>query len=547
MPFTRREFLRAGALGLALYHFGGLPRAIGAVLWSGARYLSGHPWRQVEGDFASQSFLGDEHRRPHDALWHLEEYISRKGGRPAEVRESADVIVVGGGTAGLLAAYGLRDRNFVVLEQASQFGGNARSEEYRGAAYSLGPAYVTIPEAGTSLEKFLRETGLRAEARTEAPEASRVLAGGLKDLEREAGELGVSARALTARLAALYETLPAVPPNGPEEMVKAAELDALTAEAWLKQSGPWHPLVMERLQLYAWSSLGGSLEEISAMQFLNFVAAETKGVLALPGGNGAITRRLYERLAEIPGDRLRAGTMVLEVKEVDGGVEVLAESDAGTLYRMRAKAMVMAAPKYAARFLLKGLLAPERDAHWRELPYRAYAVANVLLRDPAPAPAFDLYCLRGSVPAAPSFGRRTDRPVTDLIFANWASEASGAAAGGPTVLTLYRPFPLEGARNILLGPQLHDRLRTEINNDLPRWLGELGLGANAAVGTRLALWGHSLPLARPGYLSAAALASLAGPVGARIFLANQDNFMSPAFESCFAAAESAVAAVRALG
>lgn len=534
MSLSRRDFLRAGALGLVACYLGGPVRALGAALKSAARYVAGHPWREVEGTFAGTAFLGDEHRRPHDILWHLEEYISRKGGRPAEVSESAEVIIVGGGTAGLLSAYELRDRNFILLEQASQFGGNARSEEYRGTAYSLGPAYVTVPEGGSEIDKFFRETGLGSQARLEKPEESRVLAGGLKALVNDPGDVGLSARALHQKLSALSDRLPPVPPASPEEEAATGELDALSAEAWLKAEGPWHPLVMEQLQLYAWSSFGGSLEEISAAQFLNFVAAETKGVLAFPGGNGAITRHLFEALAALPGNRLRAGTIVLEVKEVDGGVEVLAETAEGALQRLRGKSVVMAAPKYAARFLLKNVLSSERDTLWRDLPYRAYAVANVLLRDPAPAPAFDLYCLRGSVPAAPTFGKRTDRPVTDLVCANWAA---GRAA--PAVLTLYRPFPLEGARNILLGPQLHERLQKEFSADLSRWLGELGLGANPVEGIRVALWGHSLPLARPGFLNPVVRAHLSGPVGTRIFLANQDNYMSPAFESCFAAAQAA--------
>jgi len=537
MPFTRREFITKSVLGLGAFYLSmRSARAWGALARLAEKFPAAHPWRAVKGAFAGTAFLGDEHHHPHDALWHTETYIAKKGGRPAEVERTCEVIIVGGGCAGLLSAYGLKDRDFLLLEQAAQFGGNARSETYQGEGFSLGPAYVTIPERGSALETFYQDLGLLHEARREAPEDGRVLSGGLKFLESEPGEVGTSARALKNKMLAWSASSPELPPSGAAEEAATAALDELSAESWLRREGSWHPLLWEHLQLYAWSSFGGSLEEISAAQFLNFYAAEARGVMAWAGGNGAITRRLFERLSEIPGDRLRAGTLVLEVKEVEGGVEVLAENPDGTLRRLRAKAAVMAAPKYAARLLLRGMLPPERDALWNDLPYRAYAVANVLLKQPIAPPAFDLYCLRGSVPETPSFGHRTDRPITDLIFAGWANGAEPSR-----VLTLYRPYPLDGARNFLLGPSLHERLQKEFGDDLKRWLAELDLAAVAIEGIRVALWGHSVPLARVGFLKPAFREALSAPVGPRVFLANQDNFMSPSFESCFAAATHATA------
>ncbi|RZA09915.1 MAG: FAD-binding protein [Proteobacteria bacterium] len=531
----RREFLFRSACGLGALYLGGLRHAFARPVASFNAKLdfdAGHPWVKVEGPFDGTKFSGDEHRRPHDILWHLEQYIAGKGGRPSSIAESVDVLIVGGGTAGLLSAYRFRHHNFLVVEQASQFGGNARSEEYRGAAYSLGPAYVTIPDAGSELEKFYQELNLRAEAREEAPDKTRVLFGALKNLREEPGAAGESARAWEELLSRLLPNLPSLPPLSAEKE-KSDALDSLTAESWLKAQGPWHPLVMEQLQLYAWSSFGGSLDEISAAQFLNFVASETRGVMAFSGGNGAITRRLYERLKEKGEHRLRAGTMVLEIKEEGGYVEVLLEDAGGSLRRIRASALVMAAPKYVARFLLKAMLPAPREAVWRELPYRAYAVANILLKEKVEAPAFDIYCLKGTVPPSPSFGRRTDRPVADFVFANWAAPD----AEGPTVLTAYRPFPLDGARNFLLNPMLHDRLKAEFKADMEQNLKAMGIGPDQIAGIRIALWGHSLPLARPGYLSSAALADLGGRVGERVFLANQDNFMNPSFEACFEAAK----------
>ena len=535
MPnFSRRAFLRSGILGLGSLYLGLhlFPRVSFGIGESDS------PIRALGGDFSTLDLTGDEHKRPHDILWHLESYIQSKGGRPDTAAEQREVIIVGSGIAGLTAAHALRDKDWILLEQADRFGGNSRSEEFRGQPFSLGPAYITVPDAGSAEESLLRDLGLLERGRREFPENSRVLFGGVKNLW--AGETGAeeSARHFEAILQkVLADNFPSVPFDSKESLGREAwlALDRTSAEEWLNAQGNLHPHVHEYFQLYAWSAFGGSLEEISAAQFLNFVAAETKGVLAFPGGNGTIAEALYQKLK---GSRLRSGSMVLEVKEVNGGVEVLAEDASGALRRLQAKALVMAAPKYAARRILKGL-SPERDQLWKSLGYRAYSVANVLLEaGPEDAPAFDLYAMKGAVPETPSFGRRTDRPLTDFVFSDWAG------GGRPRILTIYRPFPFEGARNNLLGPGIQARLEKELREELKARLPEIGISADSIRGVRISLWGHSVPLARKGL--GESLEAIGAPFGDRIYFANQDNFMNPSFESCVASANLAAAGVRAI-
>lgn len=557
-PMNRRSFLRQGVLRLGGLYFGlhALPGIAAAEVSRAtakvkAFFPANGPFAEVTGSFSSTAFSGDEYRHPHDLLWHIDEYVQKKGGRPATLTADLDTIIVGGGMAGLLAAYQVRDRNWTLFEQASRLGGNAKSETFQGSSFSLGPAYVTSPEPGSSEEKFLSETGLLAESRREAPEEARVLFGGLRNLW--GGETDPSARLDAERmentLSRIYEeAFPEIPFREGEGLPRhaLAALDGKSAADWLREQGKLHSHLHEYFQLYCWSSFGGSLDEISAAQFLNFVASETKGVLAFPGGNGAIARRLHEILLRAPGGegRLRSSTLVLEVKEAGDGVEVLVEAPDGTLALYRARAVIVAAPKYVARMILRKSLDARREALWRELPYRAYAVANVLLKEKISSPAFDLYCLRGSVPDTPSFGRRTDRPVTDLILAGWA----GRDSAGPSVLTAYRPYPLDGARNFLMGPNLHERVQKEIAADIAIWVEQLGLDPSVVAGIRLSLWGHSVPLAQKGLFASGALEEIGAPLGTRIFFANQDNYMNPSFESCLASAEDAGARVgRLLG
>src|ERR1700682_1444760 len=59
--------------------------------------------------------------------------------RPDATRK-ADVVIVGGGVAGLSAGYFLRGKDWLLVEKEDYFGGNAYQEEYDGAAFATGSA-----------------------------------------------------------------------------------------------------------------------------------------------------------------------------------------------------------------------------------------------------------------------------------------------------------------------------------------------------------------------------------------------------------------------
>src|SRR5208282_4076665 len=64
-----------------------------------------------------------------------------------------DVLIIGGGVAGLSAAYFLRGKNWLLLEKEEHFGGNAYQEEYEGQVYGTGSAYGYRGDAGDVLAK----------------------------------------------------------------------------------------------------------------------------------------------------------------------------------------------------------------------------------------------------------------------------------------------------------------------------------------------------------------------------------------------------------
>jgi hypothetical protein len=510
--------------------------------------LLASPLQKISGAFTSVVFNGDDISRPHDLLWNTENYIKSKGGRPTAF-DTAMVAVVGGGMSGLLSAYALRNFSPVLFEQAPAFGGNSKGEEFKGQAYSIGAAYVGVPDKGSAIEKLFQELGLLDSLRREAPEQVKVAFSKLGLKKFWEGETDPAHRdsfkKVAAELERIYkEAYPEIPWSAKNNLTREefSALDRQTAENWLHSKFPdLHPHVEEFFQVYCWSSFGGSLGELSAAQFLNFVCSETQGVMALPGGNSAIGNALYRILAQKLGaQNLKSYSIVLEVKNIGAGVEILYEDKTGTLRLLRVNSAVVATPKYVARYIVKGLPA-ERDETWKELLYRAYAVVNVLLKDEVPSPGFDIFGLEGKVPATPTFGARTDRPWADLVFGGWANRVNQQSS----ILTLYKPYPFEGGRSLFSSEIAHKRIKEEVESELKRSFALLGIGSNAIEGIRITRWGHSLPLAQPGMVSGETLELLRAPHG-KIVFANQDNYMNPAFESCFAAAEEASAFVREL-
>jgi protoporphyrinogen oxidase len=79
------------------------------------------------------------------------------------LEECKEVIIVGAGLSGLYAAYALRDRDIIVLEQEKHSGGRILTRENMGVRYEIGAVFAFEPTflpAGVSPPLLIEEHGL---------------------------------------------------------------------------------------------------------------------------------------------------------------------------------------------------------------------------------------------------------------------------------------------------------------------------------------------------------------------------------------------------
>lgn len=536
-PISRRTFLQTsavvGASALLPKMTLGAPRRL--------QPKSYDPIARVNSA-STLDFTGDDITRPHDILWDRDNYLRSRGGRP-KPSERQSVVVVGGGMSGLFSAYHLLDDKPVLLEQDFRLGGNSKGEVLGDAVYSIGAAYISSPGDGT-LKEALDTIGISE--RLIHDEAMVVnfknqLMDGFWNGETDATQVDQFQK-MFARMKDIYDnSFPDIPWT-PESALSRKDLNALdnlTFDQWIKQEfGQIHPHLMEYFQLYAWSSMVGSTDELSAAQLLNFLCSELDGLYTMPGGNAPIAQALMRYLRDnLPENSLRAGSFVIDVQETANGVEVCYEDANRNLKTILCDHCVVASPKFVAKHIVTGLPQDQLKA-MGALNYRGYLVGNVVLKENFKAPSYELYCLEGNVPESPRAMNPPKRAFSDLCFSGWASESQG-----PSVLTVYKALPFDGARQFLFAPTAHEKYKKQIESGLPGLLRALNIPESAVAGVRMTRWGHSLPVAAKG-LVASGILDVASRSTGRIHFANQDNWASPCIETAESVARAAADAIR---
>ncbi len=457
----------------------------------------------------------------------------RDGYRPQPTAadiEAVDVVIVGGGIAGLSAARRLRQaglQDFVVLELENVAGGTARSGSDGRFSYPWGAHYIPTPMADSRalvrlldemdvLERVLDDgTPVVAEQYLCRDPQERVFYDGQwheglyptaaadSDDLRQLDEFQERIQGWVARRDSQGRRMFAIPISTGSDDPEVMALDQLSVADWMDQHGWTSPRLRWLVDYSCRDDYGLSIEQTSAWAGLFYFASRVKRpgdqpqeVITWPEGNG----RIVEHLASICGSRLRLGHAVSEIKPggSDSSVDVVAVDVAnGRTRGFHAKQVIFASPQFLAPHLIRGFEAG-RGRDVTSFRYGSWLVANVHLRLRPQEIGFPM-CWDNVIYGSKSLGYVTSTHQIGIDH-------------GPTVLTWYHPFTdldPKLSRQQLLGltwPELADLVLADL---------EIAHPEIRSLTTRLDVmrWGHAMIQPRVGFISSQTRRSASKPLG----------------------------------
>jgi hypothetical protein len=435
---------------------------------------------------------------------------------PSQNWETVRAAIIGGGAAGLSAAYKFQKENFtdfLLLELEDKIGGTARSGENSFIGYPWGAHYLPVPfRENTELISLLDEMNL-TEGRTEMGDVvikeqflcrepeERVFYKGrwYEGLYLHVGETVEDRRQLQAFQKELDFWINWRDAEGKRAFVlpvaacsrdaEAAALDKISFGDWLRQKG----FTSERLFRYCdyacRDDYGLKLDQTSAWAGLFYFCSrvkksgdESQPFITFPEGNGRFINFMAGRIK----DKIRLDSIAVEIIPAEKGVEIVyLNAKTRELRGVRAEKAIFAAPIFTANYLIRDFkTAPPPFVN--EFQHNAWFVANLFLKD-RPAQRF-----------------RRDFPLAwDNVL--YESPSLGYVCAthqkgidyGPSVFTYYYPMCAEQDGRARLFSLGHRELADIALSDL-----EMAHKDIRELTTRIDImrWGHAMISPRTGFL-----------------------------------------------
>ena len=326
----------------------------------------------------------------------------KKNNAPTEFQVN-DVVIVGGGIAGLSAARWFTKNNvdFKLLELENSVGGNSRGDNNSISAYPLGAHYLPLPNANNhQLLEFLQEVGLVIGYQNGMPiyaeehlcfdpkerlfinhhwQEGLIPHEGVPKADRDQiqnflGRMHEFKQAKGADGRFVFD-LPIDESSRDPEFLK---LDTITMSEYLKESGFNSPYLLWYVNYCCLDDYGSTIHDTSALAGIHYFAsrkgaaanAESDDVLTWPEGN----YWLVKELAKPSQPKIQSQVLVLSVK-LDGNSVLVDWFDSvkNTIVQTKAKAVIMATPQFVNQYMVQA----ERKFDVKSFQYAPWMVANL--------------------------------------------------------------------------------------------------------------------------------------------------------------------------
>jgi monoamine oxidase len=440
-----------------------------------------------------------ESKTPNTPLVHSEHFEichQLRDGHPFErpdATRKAGIVIVGGGVAGLSAAYFLRGKEWLLLEKESQFGGNALQEEFEGEIYGTGSAYAYHGDEGDQLAS---EIGLRLPF-INVPDPTIVNKTFVPDTWKTGLDQLPYRREVRESFRKFRDDMMKI-----KVLEKMAELDA---QPFSNFTAGYAPEVQQWWDAFGPSNWGATTEESSAFVGLanvqDLLSGDDAKRVILPGGLGCITHKLVEVLQPKFKERMLDNAAVVAVVQEKDAVRVTYHHD-GKLTTVSTKAVLMCTPKHITSRIVMGLPSEQQTA-MRHYRYAPYPVVNVIFNKPVYNRGYDNWC--------------PGNTFTDFIVADWTIQKNPGYKQKHNILTFYTPLR-ELQRSTLLDENDCKTLAAGVLTDFQNLMPEFNIDP---VQVRIYRRGHPMFMAVPGQYTRNRL--IASHPMDRIFFGNADS------------------------